>query len=90
MVFSSDSWGHKVGQASWSPSSGVIVQTGLGRSQRGIGLARPGALHIRFLSSAPWPERKGLEGMGLGHRTLTGVIIQMSPWHFSMAVENMW
>lgn len=67
VVFRSDSWGHKVGQASWSPSSGVIVQTGLGQSQRGTGLARPGALHIRFLSSAPRPEREGLEGMGSPH-----------------------
>lgn len=44
--------GLKVGQAPWSPSSGVIVQTGQPESQWGTGLARPGDLHITFLSSA--------------------------------------
>lgn len=48
--------GLKVGQAPWSPSSGVIVQTGQPESQWGTGLARPGDLHITFLSSAPSKE----------------------------------
>ena len=39
---------------------------GLGQSQRGTGLARPGALRIRLLGSAPWPEREGLGGVRLG------------------------
>lgn len=28
-------------------------------------VAKPGAPHIRILSSAPWAEKEGPEGMGL-------------------------
>jgi len=36
------------------------------KNRAGPLVAKPGALHIRILGSAPWPEKEGLEGMGLG------------------------
>lgn len=56
-------------QILWSPSSGVlIVQTGLWLSQ-----AWSPAYQI--LSSALWPEREGLDGMGLGPSTVVEAVI---------------
>lgn len=36
------------------------------KSRAGALVAKPGALHIRILGSAPWPEKEGLDGTGLG------------------------
>lgn len=36
------------------------------KNRAGPLVAKPGALRIRILVSAPWPEKEGLEGMGLG------------------------
>lgn len=36
----------------------------------------PGALHIRFLSSALWPEKEGLDGMGLS----LGMVLVTALW----------